>query len=910
MQLRPYQQAAVDAVYEHLRDHDNNPCVVLPTGCHAAGHPILMGDGTVKPVEDIVVGDVLMGADSTPRNVLQLCRGEDDLYKITPNSGEPFVVNGDHVLSLASTCEGKSMYPCQQKGGEIENISVREYLKKSRSWRHLRKLRRVPVDFAGDSPLPIPPYILGLLLGDGNLGHGSTGLTTADEEIGQIWIEYARATGCRVTINDHGGRCPTYNAVRTRGGYNPIEQALHEMGLSGTTSSTKFIPHAYLTASRQDRLRLLAGLIDSDGASNKSGIDYISKSQELSADLVFLTRSLGFWAKSTQKFCTCQTGAGGWFFRVSIWGDFNCVPIQLKRRKSYCRRMKKSVLRTGFTVEPLGRGTFFGFTLDGDHLYVDGTFMVHHNSGKTPVIATICRDAVTQWQGRVLVLAHVKELLEQSAEKLQAICPDIPIGVYSAGLKRRDTEEPVVVARIQSAYRRPCELGRFDLILVDEAHLIPPDGEGMYLSFLKAAKTINPHVRVVGFTATPFRLKDGTICGPENILNQVCFEVGVKELIRDGYLSPLISRSGSAKADTSNLHIRAGEFVADEVEQLMDDDELVAAACAEIVGQTARRAACLIFCASVAHAHHVAQTLRDEHGIEIAVVTGDTPTPERDAIIAAFKAGDLRYLANVNVLTTGFDAPHVDCVALLRPTMSAGLYYQMVGRGFRLASGKDDCLVLDYGGNVLRHGPVDQLTLSTDDRPKGEGEAPAKECPECQALIATAFQRCPQCGYEFPPPERQKHEAKASTAGVLSGQHTDIDHAVRSVYYAVHTKRGADENAPKSLRVEYEIGWGQWQKEWVYVEHQGFARRKAEAWWGERSQEPCPTSAADAVDLATHGYLAEPTHITVRETAGEEFPRIVACRLGAIPAPREPGADEDEPVPVSAWADLDDEPPF
>lgn len=173
-----------------------------------------------------------------------------------------------------------------------------------------------------------------------------------------------------------------------------------------------------------------------------------------------------------------------------------------------------------------------------------------------------------------------------------------------------------------------------------------------------------------------------------------------------------------------------------------------------------------------------------------------------------------------------------------------------------------------------------------------------KECPECQALIASAFQRCPQCGYEFPPPERQKHEAKASTAGV------------RSVFYAVHTKRGADENVPKTLRVEYEIGWNQWQKEWVCVEHQRFARRKAEAWWAEHSDEPCPTSAEVAVKIATRDGLAEPSQITVRNTAGEEFDRIVGYELSALPAMREPGADENEPVPVLAWDDFDDEPPF
>jgi len=146
--------------------------------------------------------------------------------------------------------------------------------------------------------------------------------------------------------------------------------------------------------------------------------------------------------------------------------------------------------------------------------------------GKTPVMATICRDAVTQWDGRVLVLAHVKELLEQTADKLTAVCPDVPFGIYSAGLRRRDTEQAVIVAGIQSVYRRACELDRFDLVIVDEAHLIPLDGEGMYRQFLADAQVVNPCLRVIGFTATPFRLKDGPNVVPvENLRRHMntCF---------------------------------------------------------------------------------------------------------------------------------------------------------------------------------------------------------------------------------------------------------------------------------------------------------------------------------------------------------------------------------------------------
>ena len=159
-------------------------------------------------------------------------------------------------------------------------------------------------------------------------------------------------------------------------------------------------------------------------------------------------------------------------------------------------------------------------------------------SGKTPLLASICKDTVTKWRGRILVLAHVKELLEQAADKLRAICPEVEFGVYSAGLKRRDTENAVIVAGIQSVYKRACELDAFNLIVVDEAHLIPREGAGMYRTFLGDTKVVNPQARVIGLTATPFRLKSGMICGPANILNHVCYEVGVKELIRDGYLCP------------------------------------------------------------------------------------------------------------------------------------------------------------------------------------------------------------------------------------------------------------------------------------------------------------------------------------------------------------------------------------
>lgn len=513
--------------------------------------------------------------------------------------------------------------------------------------------------------------------------------------------------------------------------------------------------------------------------------------------------------------------------------------------------------------------------------------------GKTPILATICRDGVVRWNGRVLVVSHVRELLEQAVQKLKLVCPELPVGIYSAGLNRRDTCQRVIVAGIQSIYKRAHELEAFDLIVVDEAHLIPSDGDGMYRQFLADAQTINPQVRVIGLTATPFRLDSGSICSADHFLNAVCYEIGIKALIRDGYLCPLVSKASATKADTSDLHVRGGEFVADEVESLMDADALVEAACAEMVQYTRDRQACLIFASGVKHGRHVARVLRDKHGLECGFICGDTPSAERDELLARFRGDEakqlferppLKYLCNVNVLTTGFDAPNIDCVVLLRPTMSPGLYYQMVGRGFRLHPGKQNCLVLDFGGNLLRHGPVDQVQPHSREQ-NSSGPAPAKECPECHSVIAAGYAHCPDCGYVFPPPERPAHSSRASTAGVLSGEVTLTECRVIDTYYTVHTKRDAREGDPQTMRVDYKVGWHDYKSEWVCFEHTGFARQKAVAWWKRRSPDPVPDTADRAVELAQSGALAPTLAISVRSVAGEPYERIVDYELGPMPEP-------------------------
>lgn len=548
-------------------------------------------------------------------------------------------------------------------------------------------------------------------------------------------------------------------------------------------------------------------------------------------------------------------------------------------------------------------------------------------TGKSLVLAQIAKDAVEKWNGRVLILAHVKELLEQNADKIRKLCPELKIGIYSAGLRSRDTKEQVIVAGIQSVYTKACELDAFDLVIVDEAHLISSEGDGMYRTFLADMKVINPHVRVIGLTATPFRLKGGLICKPENLLNEICYEAGLKEMIQQGYLSPLISRAGRAEANLANLHIRGGEFISDEIAAAMDNDALVTSACREIVELTRDRKSVLIFTASVDHCKHVAEKIQAYSGKECAIVTGDTSPAERAEIIARFKGEfipadlfgtpkpPLKFLANVNVLTTGFDAVNTDCVVLLRPTNSAGLLIQMVGRGTRLSpeTAKENCLVLDFGGNIMRHGPVDMISVT--DRTPGNGEAPAKKCPSCLALIHAAYQKCPECGHVFPPPQKSKITEHASRDGIISGETFYDDYKVQDVFYSIHEKRFADPDAPRTMRIDYQIGINEFKSEWVCPEHTGYARDKFEKWWSKRAALGCPMprSAREAVSLANEGLLAAPESITVKTVAGERFERITGWRLKERPVMSEPGENLE---PDETWSsgtsddDFEDEVPF
>lgn len=377
-------------------------------------------------------------------------------------------------------------------------------------------------------------------------------------------------------------------------------------------------------------------------------------------------------------------------------------------------------------------------------------------SGKSHIVAHLCKDAVQNWpETRILMLTHVKELIEQNANKLRQVWPNAPLGIYSAGLGRRDFDS-ITFAGIQSVRNKAHKIGHVDLVIVDECHLISHKAEGGYRKLINELETINPSIRVIGLTATPYRLGHGYISDGDALFDGLIEPVTIAELVADGYLAPLRSKVTEAALDVSAVHKRGGEYIDKELQAAVDTADMNARVVREVIRLANDRKAWLFFCSGVEHAEHIRDELR-EQGIIAESITGDTGSADRDAILGAYKRGQIQAITNANVLTTGFDYPDIDLIAMLRPTMSPGLYVQMAGRGMRLKSHTDHCLVLDFAGVVSQHGPITYITPpSASGTRQGPSEAPVKACDNCHELVHPSVRNCPACDHPFPEPEKPK----------------------------------------------------------------------------------------------------------------------------------------------------------
>lgn len=490
-------------------------------------------------------------------------------------------------------------------------------------------------------------------------------------------------------------------------------------------------------------------------------------------------------------------------------------------------------------------------------------------TGKSLIIAEFIRRAFEYYPStRVLALVHVKELIEQNAKTLLEIWPTAPIGIYSAGLKQRDTIQPIIFGGVASVHKRVEMFGHRDLLFIDEAHLLSPDNDTMYQTIIAQLKAINPLMKVIGLTATWFRLGQGLLTDSglfTDIAFNICDVSGFARLIHEGYLSPPIPKITKTKLDVSNVDIQQGEFVQNQLQKAVDNPDITYHALTELCENGHDRKAWLIFCSGIDHADHCSEML-NSFGVSCVSIHSKVPAKERHDRYWAWKRGEVQAATNNNVLTTGVDYPAIDLIGMLRPTMSPGLWVQMIGRGTRPFNGKSNCLVLDFAGNTKRLGPIDDPMIP---RRKGEGtgEVPVKICDACGAYNHITRRFCICCGMEFT--FEQKIVRQADTRELLSHgmpivETFDIDR----VMYNRHV---GQKSGKASIKVSYLCGL-QMFNEFVTFDHEGFAKHKAHEWWRARHQEQPPLST----DLALRRIMELRTPRKVKVWTSKKHPEVLS----------------------------------
>lgn len=725
-----YQMRTVEQLLRHGRG-----IAQIATGggkCLGKDTPVMMFDGTIKMVQDVQTGDLLMGPDSTPRRVLSTTKGRSKLYRVTPTKGDAYVVNDAHILSLKKTSRGYrgrnrdgEKYP----KGEIVNINVEKYLAENKTFRHVHKGWRTGVDFKITSPLLVDPYFLGLLLGDGSI-NGTVSLTTADAEIVAEVKRQAGIWGLKVmpyskTQSNNAAKTYYLTAGRTGGKINPLMAALRSVGL-GLGEKGKFIPHAYKTASRKDRLALLAGVLDTDGYYDGKGFYLTLKDERLMDDVLFVARSLGFacYKKRVRKTCV-NNGKIGDYFTASLSGPLEIIPVRLERRKAAPRIQKKDPLMHGLSIEDIGMGDYYGFEIDGDHLFLLGDFTVTHNT-------KVAKLAVARIRRMTLFLTTRGVLMHQMADSFREAGYNVGIigdgewratkGVNCAMVQTLvahlaettiEAERRAVVKQIankeldldmkqvgeiakerfQAHMARRARTIKFlemvEFVIGEEAH---EAGGNSYYEILRHCK--NAHYRLA-LTATPFMRANAE----DNMRLMAAFgpiliKVSEKLLIDRGILATpyfrFVHSQPHDKLRKSSPWQRALQLGYTENPYMT----------ADIVGE-ARKAAdrnLPVMTLVQRKAHGVAlKKAMKAAGLRVEFIQGENDQAGRRRALTKLGKGEIDVLIGTTILDVGVDVPAVSLVQLAGGGKAEVATRQRIGRGLRAKKkGPNIAFISDY----------------------------------------------------------------------------------------------------------------------------------------------------------------------------------------------------------------------
>jgi DNA repair protein RadD len=518
-------------------------------------------------------------------------------------------------------------------------------------------------------------------------------------------------------------------------------------------------------------------------------------------------------------------------------------------------------------------------------------------TGKSIVIADLARVIITTWNSqRILVLAPSKELVQQNAEKLESIAPHLPFGICSASLGRYDTSQPVVFATIGTIINRIDALGFIDLIFVDECHLVSAVETTQYRKFFEALLLVNPNLKIIGFSATPYRLGVGHIIDG-GLFTHVCHDATTLDafnwFIEQGYLLPLIPRPTATRLSTDGLKTIAGDY-----SEKAQQDKFNKAAITQAVIDEARELAhdrrkILIFCTGIEHAENIRDYLESVGESAVAVHSKSATRDDDLAAFMSFGGNGVRWCVNYGVLTTGFDFPDLDCIVVMRVTKSPGLWVQILGRGTRPAyalgfdlsdmegrflaiaqSEKQNCLVLDFGYNTAVLGPINDPKIPKK-KGTGGGMAPVKTCKAenteekagCGVWNHPSARTCVNCGATFK--FEVKFETGAANTEILAGPFEKpvvVEHAVKRVSYEVHEKPGR----PNSIRATYYCGLRRFVH-YLCPEHGGTPRRRAADFWMRHGGGVAPMTTAECLPLVDD--LQQPRFVRVWENT--RYPQIL-----------------------------------
>ncbi len=492
-------------------------------------------------------------------------------------------------------------------------------------------------------------------------------------------------------------------------------------------------------------------------------------------------------------------------------------------------------------------------------------------SGKSIIPAVFIERVLRQWSNqRFLVITHVSVLITQNSDKMIEVWANAPIGIHSAGLKQRDVVAPIIFGGIQSMIKVAEAFGHRDIIFVDECHLVSQEEDSQYLKFFAIMRRLNPNVKIIGLTATKFRMGQGLLTD-EGLFTDIIYDMtdldGFTKLLNDGFLAPLIPRPTAIKLDVSNVDISRGEFVQKQLQHEVDRAEITWKALQETVYFGQNRRSWLLFASGIEHSNHIAEML-NQLGIECASVHSKQSNEYNSAALKAHKELKLRAIVSYSKLTTGLDHPAVDLIDDLRPTTSVGLHVQKYGRGMRIYPQKENCLVLDHANNVNRLGPVNDPAIPNKKGNK-TGDLPIKICEACGCYNHIRSPKCDMCGapFEFQVKITKTAEIQQiiKTPEALQIEHFDVNHVIY--------KKKQKLDRPEYLQVVYFSGMNSFRE---FIFPQSKNRSFYFGWWRQRSKLEPPNTADEC--LKHTNDLRKPRSIRVHVNKiikGKNYPEIL-----------------------------------